>query len=130
MLFLAVLFAAVLPAGPPAMEHGDSIRKIPAAEAAGFVGQRVTVEGIVAGVRKTSQGDVWLDLEEKSPRQALSVVVVGATARRIGRLTEYVGKRINATGVVDRTKGVLRVLIDDPSQLGIAAEPNRVPCDE
>lgn len=131
MLLPMTQFAAVvLLAGLPAVGLGDSTRTIPASEAAFFIGQRVTVEGIVAGVRKTSRSDVWLDLERKSPRQVLSAVVAAAAADAMPRLEGYAGKRILVTGVVERIGGVLRIQVTDPAQLRLAAEPNRVPCDD
>lgn len=126
----AIPFAATLLIGTPMVDRvQDPIRTIPATEAPSYLGKRVSIVGTVAGVRVNAQGDIWLDFERKSPRQAVSAVVHSAVAKGIDRPEGYVGKRMVVTGVVERIQGVLRIEITDPSQLTVAAEPNRVPCD-
>jgi hypothetical protein len=123
---IAVVLALVVPSiGRPQATP----KPCPAADAATMIGRRATIEGTVAGVRETPQGDIWLDLERKSPRQAMSVVVPERMAKGIAELKHYKGRRIVATGLVERIQGVIRIQIDDPSQLIVVAEPDRIPCD-
>ena len=76
-------------------------KPFPAANAVDLIGRRASIEGTVMGVRVLN-GYVWLDLERKFPRQAMSVVVPERTAKTSERLKRYQGRRIVVTGLVER----------------------------
>ena len=100
----------------------------PARDAADYVGRTVTLEGVVKGVRVAANGTVFVDLERKWPRQAISAVTVAASPARRAELTGLIDKKVRITGVVSRTTRGIEMLLELPSQLTAAPEPPRNPC--
>jgi hypothetical protein len=101
---------------------------IPAIEAKEYVGRKVTLEGTVGGVRVAKNGTVFIDLEKKAPHQAISAVIFPAAVGRFPELKALIGKRVLISGLVTRGPRGIEMILDQPSQLTAAREPNRVPC--
>ncbi len=102
---------------------------LPAAEAAGLIGKVGFFEGLVAGVRIGARGAITLDLDRRSPRAALSVVVPDAIASQIAGLAKWTGRRIAIKGLVERIDGRLQITVQTAADLAIAEQPTRIPCD-
>lgn len=102
---------------------------LPAAEAAALIGKVAAFEGLVAGVRQSARGTVILDLEHKSPRAALSIVVPAGVAAQITGLAKWTGRRVVIKGLVQRIDGRLQIMVETVADLAIAEQPNRIPCD-
>ena len=126
MMTGVVVLAAVL--GGPSPAFQDPPKAVPAAEAARFVGQRVELEGLVAGVRVASRGSVILDLDAKYPAATLSVVVPSALVPQCKDVKKWGGKRIVVRGVVQRGAGKLQITLEAATDLALAGAPARLPC--
>jgi len=101
---------------------------VPASEAGRFVGRRIAVEGLVAGVRATSRGPVWLDLEGRHPKEAISIAVPPSLQGHYPDLRKWEGRRIVARGLVRKVENRLELTIEAVADLVIASEPARIPC--
>jgi len=92
---------------------------VPAEDAATYVGSSVTVEGDVASARR--EGDaVVLELapaEAKSFRVVLVLALFSSLPREPERA--YAGRRIRATGIVQRFKGRPEMVVESASQIEI-----------
>ena len=123
MVSVLVMIAA---AAPPAAAQTIPL---PAAEAAGLIGKVGFFEGLVAGVRIGARGTITLDLERRSPRAALSVVVPEVIASQIAGLAKWTGRRVVIRGRVQRIDGRLQITVEAAAELAIAEQPTRIPCD-
>jgi hypothetical protein len=88
-------------------------------DAADYVGSAVTVEGDVANVKNESMGIV-LELAPGGPT-SLRAILVEALISSLPRSPEkvYGGKRVRVTGIIQKFKGRLEMILESPSQVEI-----------
>jgi DNA/RNA endonuclease YhcR with UshA esterase domain len=98
-------------------------RQIESIDAASFVGQSVSVCGNVAGFKKFSKG-TFLNVGASYPRQHLTLLIWDSNEQgfkeKFGGLSSLTGKRVCASGVVEKYKNSLEMKISDPSLLTLA----------
>lgn len=110
--------AALLVAAPPVGAEEDLT--ISYTYATEFVGQEMTVEGVVratfvsenSGNLYLNFGDYKKDLSVQIPKKSLSKFPGNAE-------TWYKGKKIRATGVIKWEKGLLRMAVSDMGHLKV-----------
>ena len=110
-----VLFALTRPASASVIEP----RVIDARDAADYVGQAVTVEGDVADVTSESMGIV-LELAPGGPT-SVRAILVEALISSLPRSPQkvYGGKRVRVTGIIQKFKGRMEMVLESPSQIEI-----------
>ena len=88
-------------------------------DAADYVGSAVTVEGDVASVNYESMGIV-LELAPGGPT-SVRAILVEALISSLPRSPEkvYGGKRVRVTGIIQKFKGRLEMILESPSQVEI-----------
>jgi len=88
-------------------------------DAADYVGSAVTIEGDVADVKSESMGIV-LELAPGGPT-SVRAVLVEALISSLPRSPEkvYGGKRVRVTGILQKFKGRLELILESPSQVEI-----------
>jgi hypothetical protein len=110
-----LLVASVQPASASVIEP----RVIDVRDAADYVGQAVTVEGDVADVKSESMGIVL----ELAPGGDTSVraILVEALISSLPRSPEkvYGGKRVRVSGIIQKFKGRMELVLESPSQIEI-----------
>jgi hypothetical protein len=99
-------------------------RPITGAEAKNFVGNEVTVCGLVASARRDVSIDrkpAFLNLDKPFPDQSITVVIFEEQRVLFGEPEErYRGKNICATGVVEQVPGqpgLIRIVATKPEQI-------------
>jgi hypothetical protein len=116
MLFAAC--AALAAAGTAAPEKEDPV--IAPEDAAEFVGQEMTVAGAVTGTHLSKRsGNLYLNLGDY--RKTVSIKIPKAAVAKFPANAEtwYTGKKINATGMISRERGLLRLTVSAPSALKV-----------
>jgi hypothetical protein len=110
-----VLLALTRPASASVIEP----RVIDARDAADYVGQAVTVEGDVADVQSESMGIV-LELAPGGPT-SVRAILVEALISSLPRSPQkvYGGRRVRVTGIIQKFKGRLEMVLESPSQIEI-----------
>ena len=109
------LLALTRPASAAVIEP----RVIDARDAADYVGSAVTVEGDVADVKSESMG-IILELAPGGPT-SVRAILVEALISSLPRSPEkvYGGKRVRITGIIQKFKGRLEMILESPSQVEI-----------
>jgi DNA/RNA endonuclease YhcR with UshA esterase domain len=108
----AGLFALVLMTSPAAASG------LSAGEAAGKVGQQVTVDATVSEVKHFDKsGITLLDLDGQWPNQALTLFISGASASAFPDAGSLQGASVEASGVVTLYQGRPEIALTDPAQL-------------
>ena len=108
-----VLLALTRPASAAVIEP----RVIDVRDAADWVGSAVTVEGDVADVKSESMGIVL----ELAPEGSIRAILVEALISNLPRSPEkvYGGKRVRVTGIIQKFKGRMEMVLESPSQIEI-----------
>jgi DNA/RNA endonuclease YhcR with UshA esterase domain len=90
---------------------------ISAADAAGMVGQTVTVNATVSEVKHFAKsGITLLDLDGRYPRQALTLFISGADADKFPDAQNLEGATVEASGIVSEYHGRPEIALSDPTQ--------------
>ena len=95
-----------------------------AGEAAGHIGERGTVCGIVASARHVDSptgGPTFLNLDRPHPNQTFTVFIQAGDRERFDRPeVRYARKRICITGTIATHDGKPEIVVHDPSQIALA----------
>lgn len=95
---------------------------VPDTAAARYVGQTVTVEGVVANVFTSRAGNTFLNFGAAYPNQTFSAVVFSRAAGRFPNLPQWEGRRVRVTGRVQLYRGRPEIILNSPE--AIAPAPN------
>jgi micrococcal nuclease len=118
MKFIAIafgLFAMMFAYNSLPMEAPLSPGAIRPQEAASYMGQTVTVEGIAHVHVKSSVS--FIDMGGDYPFQSFQAVIFGDSADAFGDLSRYDGKTVNVTGRIREYNGKPEITLDDPHRL-------------
>lgn len=99
----------------------DAARPLSAEEAKNHVGENATVCGVVASARHAPEvrgQPTFLNLDKPYPNRVFTIVIWGDDRARFGQPdTEYAGKRICVTGVIESYKGRPEIVARQPEQV-------------
>ncbi|HMA41508.1 MAG TPA: hypothetical protein VKP10_15635 [Gemmatimonadales bacterium] len=93
---------------------------IPDTAASRYIGQTVTVEGLVVSVHTSRAGNAFLNFGAAYPNQVFSVVIFRAAAARFGDLHRWEGKRVRVTGRIQLYQGKPEIILRDPEAIAVA----------
>ncbi len=106
-----ILALASTPAGAAALAPAD---------AAGHVGQSVTVEGI-ANVYTPATGKVtFVDLGGSGRSAAFSAVIFESDASKFSTISSYNGKKVDVSGTIQLYQGKPEIILKSADQLRLA----------
>jgi DNA/RNA endonuclease YhcR with UshA esterase domain len=96
-------------------------KKINAREASSYIGQEITVCGVVASSKYAfrSKGQpTFLNLDEPYPHQIFTVLIWGNDRLAFGTPDVYYsGKNICVEGVIKRYRGTPEIIVKSPDQI-------------
>lgn len=93
-------------------------RVISDSQAAQYVGQTVTVEGIVAQVSVSSNsGTTFLNFGARFPNHTFTAVVFRSAASQFPNARQWEGKRVRVTGEVRLYRGRPEIVLEEARQL-------------
>jgi hypothetical protein len=105
-----VVWLGALTACTALAQQGEGRKPVPAAEACRLIGTNAVMVGRVAEVQATGQ-TILLHLEEKAPKQSMTVVVNAPESKGFTNLQALAGKMVVVSGkVVDWLGGPAMVL--------------------
>lgn len=111
-----------------AIAAGLSLLGVPAiaatvtvANAAKHVGENVIVEGIVASVYAAPNGMILLDLGGRHPDNKFVAVIFPKDTAGFGRVSGYVGNRVQISGTVQIYHGKPEITLTDEGQIQVIA---------
>jgi micrococcal nuclease len=97
---------------------------ITAAQAMNYVGQIKTVCGTMVGgdYASSSHGSpTFLNLDQAYPNQIFTIVIWGENRGKFGAPeSEYHGKQICVTGLIESYRGTAEIEVSDPSQITVS----------
>jgi DNA/RNA endonuclease YhcR with UshA esterase domain len=94
------------------------ITRIADADAARYVGQTVTVEGVVVQVSHSRKSNTtFLNFGGRYPNHTFNAVIFASVAGRFPAADQWEGRRVRVTGRVRMYQGKPEVVLDQPSQL-------------
>lgn len=113
----------------PAASGGADIQRIPASEAASYVGEIVEVCGKVASaahIGAVKGSPTFLNLERPYPDQPFNVVIWETARALFDKPPEraFDGKSICVTGRVELFRGKPQIVVDDPDQIVLTTPPS------
>jgi DNA/RNA endonuclease YhcR with UshA esterase domain len=112
-LFLAVLFCGFL-----ATLQAQTARVIPDTEATQHVGQKATVEGVVAAVTSSGKGNTFINFGDRYPNQTFTGwIPKESELAGESTLAGLEGKKIKITGTIELYKGKPEIKIMSKDQL-------------
>ena len=112
LLLLAILTATAKPLA------AQEPRVITIAQASQYVGQTVTVEGVVAQVGHSRRSNTtFLDFGARYPNSTFVAVIFASAADRFPNPDQWEGRRVRVTGRVRMYQGRPEIILDTPSQL-------------
>ncbi len=111
--------ALMLLVGSASLAMADEPAVIAAADAAAHVGQKVTVQDVVANVKVSTKGTTFLNFGQAFPNQVFSAVILKDSAAPFGDLTQYQGKKVQVTGQINLRDGKPQILVETPDQLRV-----------
>ena len=93
-------------------------RVVSDSQAAQYVGQTVTVEGIVAQVGHSRRSNTtFLDFGARYPNSTFVAVIFASAADRFPNPDQWEGRRVRVTGRVRMYQARPEIILDTPSQL-------------
>jgi DNA/RNA endonuclease YhcR with UshA esterase domain len=93
-------------------------RVVTDAQASQYVGQVVTVEGVVAQVGHSRRSNTtFLDFGARYPNSTFVAVIFASAADRFPNPDQWEGRRVRVTGRVRMYQGKPEIALDTPSQL-------------
>jgi len=106
--------------------HSADVIRVPAAEAAGHVGEIAEVCGRVASAAHIGAVDgepTFLNFERPYPDQLFTVVIWGGTRARFEGRPErmFDGREVCVTGRIEEYNGRPQIVVDDPSQIALVS---------
>jgi DNA/RNA endonuclease YhcR with UshA esterase domain len=93
---------------------------VPDSDAHKYVGQTVTVEGLVANVFTSNKGNTFLNFGRPYPKQAFTAVIFSSVRERFPGVERWQGKKVRVTGRVELYKDRPEIKLNSPSQLSAA----------
>jgi hypothetical protein len=118
--FRMVLLAAVICGWDPITARAQTTTVIPFAEAPQHVGQHVTVEGVVAKVFTSRNGNTFLDFGAAYPNELFTGWIPQNSALSADpALWSLRGKKVKLTGIVELYHGKPEIKIVSTNQLEI-----------
>ncbi len=94
-------------------------RAIGFAESGSYVGQSVTVEGIIADVHQARGGTVFLDFGGVYPNSIFTAVIFQSDVRKFYNLQSLKRRKVAVFGEVKMYRGKPEVILSSPDQLKI-----------
>ncbi|MHC9236626.1 nucleotide-binding protein [Pseudooceanicola sp. 502str34] len=91
---------------------------IPPKEAAYYVGQAVTVEGVVAQV-SSSRGTTFINFGGRYPNHVFYAVVFKGDAGRFAGLQGLEGRVVEISGTIELYKGKPQIILKSPGQISV-----------
>lgn len=86
-------------------------------DAAGHVGERVTVKGFVASVFTSRAGNTFLNFGKPYPNQTFAAVIFRGSAKQFGNPAQWEGRHVLVTGKVKLYKGKPEIILTSVNQL-------------
>lgn len=115
-LFRMVLLAAICGLG--SVPTGAQTTTVPANDAAQHVGQRVTIEGVVAKIFTSRNGNTFLDFGAAYPNELFTGWIPQNSALSADpALWSLRGRRVKVTGIVELYRGKPEIKIVSTDQL-------------
>lgn len=102
---------------------------LPPEAARDHIGQSVTIEGEVTGIRFLEDSDrkpVFLNFGEPFPKHTFTVVIFGKDRGKFAEPPEkqFEGKRVRVRGTIERYRGKPQIVVEDPAQIEIVPPPD------
>jgi nuclease S1 len=85
--------------------------------ASAYVGQRVTVRGVVSDVHTTRSGTTFIDMGGRYPDNTFTAVIFAEDAARFSGTAELGGRTLEITGAVRLYRGKPEIILRSPEQL-------------
>ncbi len=98
---------------------GDTVGPgaIPVSEAAAHIGETMTVEGRIANVFTSDQGNTFLNFGDRHPRQTFSAVIFAREASLFSGVHGLDGRKVQISGRISLYEGKPQIILKDASQL-------------
>ena len=104
----------------PSVARAQTAVVIPANEAAAYIGEYATVEGIVAKVFTSKSGNTFLNIGASYPNQTFTGWIPSASSvSKSPRLSGIEGKHVKITGRIEMYKGKPEIRINAAEQLEV-----------
>jgi hypothetical protein len=119
-LLRTVLLAALISGWDPITTRAQTTTAIPFAEAPQHVGQHVTVEGVVAKVFTSRNGNTFLDFGAAYPNQLFTGWIPRESALSTDpALWSLRGRRVKVSGIIELYRGKPEIKIVSTDQLDL-----------
>jgi hypothetical protein len=93
---------------------------IPANQAMAHVGQTVTVEGVVGGVKTARSGVTFIDVDGRYPNAAFTGVIFADDAKAVGDMQWLTGRKLDISGKIQLYNGRPEIIVHSRNQLHLA----------
>ncbi len=90
---------------------------IPVCDALNYIGQEKIVKGIITEAFKTKSGTLFLNIENKYPKQCLTIVIFKNKINELGYLQKNVGKQIIIRGEIKDYNGKPEIILNYNEQV-------------
>jgi hypothetical protein len=119
-LFRTVLLAALICGSCPVPTRAQTTTVIPFAEAPQDVGQHVTVEGVVANVFTSRNGNTFLDFGGADPNELFTGWIPRNSALSADpALWSLRGRKVKVTGIIEPYRGKPEIKIVSTDQFDL-----------
>ena len=93
---------------------------IPVDKADAYIGQTVTVEGVVSGVYTARSGSAtFIDMGGPYPINSFAGVVFAGDAALVGDVSSLDGKTVDLTGTIENYRGKPEIILRTASQIAV-----------
>lgn len=111
MLRIALAFLLLWPATSLAAS-------VPASSAVAYVGQTVTVEGVVGEVHTARSGKAtFIDLDGRYPNQPFTAVIFADDMAAVGGVSDLEGTEVSVTGHMQMYRGRPEIIVHSRAQI-------------
>src|SRR5882724_5644431 len=102
----ALISLCALLASTPALAATISV-----SEAKSYVGQTVTVEGVVSEVHTSRAGDTFIDMGGRYPNEQFYGVIFSQDATKVSGVGDLSGKTVALTGTIQMYRGTPEIIL-------------------
>ena len=113
---LVIAFLLVALTATAACGRGGTIS---IADAGSYVGQNVTVEGVVSGVYTARSGVTFIDMGGSYPNNQFAGVIFADDANKVGDVSGLTGKTVDLTGTVQMYRGKPEIILKSADQIKV-----------
>lgn len=108
ILFLVIVFTFLI-------SNVKAQDQISSKDAKDYIGQTLQVKGLVAAIFTSDKGNVFINFDEKSPKQTFTVAVFAGKDIDISKIIE--GCTLTVYGEIKEYKGKPEIVIDKNEQI-------------